>query len=179
MVKVGIDGKVLGSCHLLPLVAVITNRVTGRRKSAFVNDRVTMNLTSCLHHELVHYYFFYKGMGLDIIYPNSARQYFDTERLFVRFVYVAGSENFWETLFTPKIGPSFIGTMKLQCDVEVINRMLPTFGMKSRGKGARAVLSIGRHVDKTTQKSSIYLLICTAKDRAGSKYKVSSCLLVT
>lgn len=62
--------------------------------------------------------------------------------------------------------------MKLQCDVEVINRMLPTFGMKNRGKGARAVLSIGRHVDKTTQKSNVYLLICTAKDRAGSKYKV-------
>ncbi|XP_076156662.1 leucine-rich repeat protein 1 [Alosa pseudoharengus] len=62
--------------------------------------------------------------------------------------------------------------MKLQCDVEVINRMLPTYGMKGRGKGARAVLSIGRHVDKTTQRSSIYLLICTAKDRAGSKYKL-------
>lgn len=62
--------------------------------------------------------------------------------------------------------------MKLQCDVEVVNRMLPTFGMKSRGKGTRAVLSIGKHLDKTTQHSNIYLMICTAKDRAGSKYKV-------
>lgn len=63
--------------------------------------------------------------------------------------------------------------MKLQCDVEVVNRMLPTFGMKSRGKGARAVLSIGKHLDKTSQRSSVYMMICTAKDRAGSKYKVS------
>lgn len=63
--------------------------------------------------------------------------------------------------------------MKLQCDVEVVNRMLPTYGMKNRGKGARAVLSIGRHVDKTTQRHNIYLMICTAKDRTGSKYKVS------
>lgn len=62
--------------------------------------------------------------------------------------------------------------MKLQCDVEVVNRMLPTFGMKSRGKGTRAVLSIGKHLDKTSQRSNVYLLICTAKDRAGSKYKV-------
>lgn len=62
--------------------------------------------------------------------------------------------------------------MKLQCDVELVNRMLPTFGMKSRGKGTRAVLSIGKHLDKTTQRNNIYLMICTAKDRAGSKYKV-------
>lgn len=67
--------------------------------------------------------------------------------------------------------------MKLQCDVEVVNRMLPTFGMKSRGKGTRAVLSIGKHLDKTSQRSNVYLLICTAKDRAGSKYKVGSLLL--
>lgn len=62
--------------------------------------------------------------------------------------------------------------MKLQCDVEVVSRMLPTFGMKSRGKGARAVLSIGKHLDKASQRSSVYLLVCTAKDRAGSKYKL-------
>lgn len=62
--------------------------------------------------------------------------------------------------------------MKLQCDVEVVNRMLPTYGMKSRGKGTRAVLSIGKHLDKASQRGNVYLLICTAKDRAGSKYKV-------
>ncbi|KAI7804218.1 leucine-rich repeat protein 1 isoform X2 [Triplophysa rosa] len=56
--------------------------------------------------------------------------------------------------------------MKLQCDVEVINRMLPTFGMKNKGKSSRAVLSIGKHVD------SLCLLICTSKDRSGSKYKL-------
>ncbi|XP_062325406.1 leucine-rich repeat protein 1 [Osmerus eperlanus] len=61
--------------------------------------------------------------------------------------------------------------MKLQCDVEVVSRMLPTFGMKRKGKGVRAVLSIGKHVDKNTLRN-IYLMICTAKDRAGSKYKL-------
>ncbi|XP_066539047.1 leucine-rich repeat protein 1 [Hoplias malabaricus] len=62
--------------------------------------------------------------------------------------------------------------MKLQCDVEVVNRMLPTFGLRNKGKGTRAVLSIGKHVDKASQRSNVYLLICTAKDRAGSKYKL-------
>uniref|UniRef100_A0A672I9X2 Zgc:77287 n=1 Tax=Salarias fasciatus TaxID=181472 RepID=A0A672I9X2_SALFA len=51
--------------------------------------------------------------------------------------------------------------MKLQCDVEVVSRMLPS-----------AVLSIGKHLDKTSQRCQVYLMICTAKDRAGSKYKL-------
>ncbi|XP_056152215.1 leucine-rich repeat protein 1 isoform X2 [Lampris incognitus] len=62
----------------------------------------------------------------------------------------------------------FFAEMKLHCDVEVVNRMLPTFGMKNRGKGARAVLSLG----VVKPRSSIYMMICTAKDRAGSKYKL-------
>ncbi|XP_048830851.1 leucine-rich repeat protein 1 isoform X2 [Brienomyrus brachyistius] len=64
--------------------------------------------------------------------------------------------------------------MKLQCDVEVIHRMLPTYGLKNRGRGTRAVLSIGKHLDKTTRRNNIYLMICTQKDRAGSKYKADA-----
>ncbi|KAF6721851.1 Leucine-rich repeat protein 1 [Oryzias melastigma] len=64
--------------------------------------------------------------------------------------------------------------MKLQCDVEVVNRMLPSFGMKSRGKGTRAVLSIGKHMDKTAQRQGVFMMICTAKDRAGAKYKLKN-----
>uniref|UniRef100_UPI00398EE381 leucine-rich repeat protein 1 isoform X1 n=2 Tax=Pristiophorus japonicus TaxID=55135 RepID=UPI00398EE381 len=65
-------------------------------------------------------------------------------------------------------------TMKLQCEVEVINRMLPTFGMRNRGKGNRAVLSIGKHHDRNIKNNSatIHLLICTLKDKAGCKYKL-------
>ncbi|KAK7141807.1 hypothetical protein R3I94_011483 [Phoxinus phoxinus] len=61
--------------------------------------------------------------------------------------------------------------MKLQCDVEVVNRMLPTFGLKNKGKPSRAVLSIGKQ-DRSPQNHSLFLLICTAKDRSGSKYKL-------
>ncbi|KAG8449178.1 hypothetical protein GDO86_016016 [Hymenochirus boettgeri] len=61
--------------------------------------------------------------------------------------------------------------MKLQCEVEVINRMLPTFGMRNRGKGTRAVLSVGRQEGK---RGAIYLMICTLKDKAGSRYKLEN-----
>ncbi|XP_059815414.1 leucine-rich repeat protein 1 isoform X2 [Hypanus sabinus] len=65
-------------------------------------------------------------------------------------------------------------TMKLQCEVEVINRMLPTFGMRNRGKGNRAVLSIGKQNDRGIKNNSatIHLLICTIKDKSGCKYKL-------
>ncbi|XP_067310898.1 leucine-rich repeat protein 1 [Pseudorasbora parva] len=56
--------------------------------------------------------------------------------------------------------------MKLQCDVEVVNQMLPTCGLRNKGRSSRAVLSVGRHGD------SLCLLICTAKDRSGSRYKL-------
>ncbi|XP_075699401.1 leucine-rich repeat protein 1 [Rhinoderma darwinii] len=63
--------------------------------------------------------------------------------------------------------------MKLQCEVEVINRMLPTFGMRNRGRGTRAVLSVGRQEEKSSgQRGPIYLMICTIKDKAGSRYKL-------
>ncbi|XP_040267620.1 leucine-rich repeat protein 1 [Bufo bufo] len=63
--------------------------------------------------------------------------------------------------------------MKLQCEVEVINRMLPTFGMRNRGRGTRAVLSVGRQEEKGSgQRGPIYLMICTIKDKAGSRYKL-------
>ncbi|CAI9570488.1 unnamed protein product, partial [Staurois parvus] len=63
--------------------------------------------------------------------------------------------------------------MRLQCEVEVINRMLPTFGMRNRGKGTRAVLSVGRQEEKGSGlRGAIYLMICTLKDKAGSRYKL-------
>ncbi|XP_041070872.1 leucine-rich repeat protein 1 isoform X3 [Carcharodon carcharias] len=73
------------------------------------------------------------------------------------------------------VGDHFItDTMKLQCEVEVINRMLPTFGMRNRGRGNRAVLSIGKHHERNIKNNSatVHLLICTLKDKAGCKYKL-------
>ncbi|KAM4690632.1 leucine-rich repeat protein 1 [Rhinophrynus dorsalis] len=64
--------------------------------------------------------------------------------------------------------------MKLQCEVEVVNRELPSYGMRSRGKGTRAVLSVGRQDERQSggKCGPIYLMICTLRDKAGSRYKL-------
>ncbi|XP_028934952.1 leucine-rich repeat protein 1 [Ornithorhynchus anatinus] len=81
--------------------------------------------------------------------------------------------------------------MKLQCDVEVVNRQLPAFGLRNRGRGTRAVLSLGRHTDKGSPPlrpggcgrsgpggppggggGGVYLVICTLKDKVGARYKL-------
>lgn len=61
--------------------------------------------------------------------------------------------------------------MRLQCDVEVVNRALPSLGLRGHSRSRRAVLSIGKHADRSAPSSGLYLLICTARDRSGSKYK--------
>lgn len=77
---------------------------------------------------------------------------------------------------TPRRCGAAQGAMRLQCEVEVINRMLPTFGMRNRGKGTRAVLSVGRQEEEKVcgQRGPIYLMVCTLRDKAGSRYKVSA-----
>ncbi|XP_072485581.1 leucine-rich repeat protein 1 isoform X5 [Notamacropus eugenii] len=65
--------------------------------------------------------------------------------------------------------------MKLQCEVELVNRHLPTFGLRGRGKGTRAVLSLGRPSEKAlpqSQAGAAHLVIYTLKDKAGSRYKL-------
>ncbi|XP_052385917.1 leucine-rich repeat protein 1 [Carassius gibelio] len=62
--------------------------------------------------------------------------------------------------------------MRLQCDVEVVNRALPSLGLRRNGRSRRAVLSIGKHLDRNPSSSGLFLLICTAKDRSGVRYKL-------
>ncbi|XP_030418659.1 leucine-rich repeat protein 1 isoform X1 [Gopherus evgoodei] len=61
--------------------------------------------------------------------------------------------------------------MRLQCEVEVRSRLLPTCGLRGRAKGARALLSLGRRPDRPPG-HSVYLMVCTARDRAGARYKL-------
>ncbi|XP_050810671.1 leucine-rich repeat protein 1 isoform X2 [Gopherus flavomarginatus] len=61
--------------------------------------------------------------------------------------------------------------MRLQCEVEVRSRLLPTCGLRGRAKGARALLSLGRQPDRPPG-HSVYLMVCTARDRAGARYKL-------
>ncbi|XP_068948079.1 leucine-rich repeat protein 1 isoform X1 [Petaurus breviceps papuanus] len=64
--------------------------------------------------------------------------------------------------------------MKLQCEVELVNRHLPTFGLRGRGRGTRAVLALGRPSDPAlppSQAGAAHLVIYTLKDKAGSRYQ--------
>ncbi|NXU55580.1 LLR1 protein, partial [Turnix velox] len=61
--------------------------------------------------------------------------------------------------------------MRLQCEVEVVSRLLPTCGLRGRGRGTRALLSLGRPPGRAGG-GGVYLMVCTAKDRVGARYKV-------
>ncbi|XP_030854294.1 leucine-rich repeat protein 1-like [Strongylocentrotus purpuratus] len=60
--------------------------------------------------------------------------------------------------------------MRLPCDVEIQNRMLPSHGMIKRGRSIRASIVIGRRPLAGNSEGGIFLAICTAKDRDGAKY---------
>lgn len=60
--------------------------------------------------------------------------------------------------------------MRLQCDVEVVSRLLPTCGLRGRGRGTRALLSLGREPGRA--RGGVCLMVCTARNRPGVCYRV-------
>lgn len=69
--------------------------------------------------------------------------------------------------------------MRLPCEVEVRSCHLPTLGLKSRGKGVRAVVSLchpSRNEPEpgtsTGPSRGACLLISTMKDKQGTRYQV-------
>lgn len=66
--------------------------------------------------------------------------------------------------------------MRLNCEILIVNRVAPSLNMRNANKPTRASLAIGRketpkHVDENARKA-VFLLVCTAKERNGAKYKV-------
>ena len=64
--------------------------------------------------------------------------------------------------------------MRLTADVDIVNRLLPTFNIKSKSKVTRSQVSVGckPSVIGQTKKTEVFLMICSKQDRNGSKYKV-------
>uniref|UniRef100_A0A8C2VAN5 PIF1/LRR1 pleckstrin homology domain-containing protein n=1 Tax=Chinchilla lanigera TaxID=34839 RepID=A0A8C2VAN5_CHILA len=60
--------------------------------------------------------------------------------------------------------------MKLYCEVEVVSRHLPTLGLRNRGRGARAVLSLCQ--PRQGAPRAACLLVCTMKDKCGTRYEL-------
>ncbi len=61
--------------------------------------------------------------------------------------------------------------MRITCDVEVVNRLLPAFNLRGKNKATRSQLSVGRKPGADNE-GDIYLMICTKQDRNGAKYRV-------
>lgn len=72
------------------------------------------------------------------------------------------------------------GEMKLHCEVEVVSRHLPTLGLRNRGKGVRAVVSLCQLRPPARGEQSgphpACLLVSTLKDKRGTRYEVREAL---
>ena len=71
--------------------------------------------------------------------------------------------------------------MRLNCEVSIVNRLGPSFSMRNSSKPARASLAIGRKesskIAAGTAEKTVFLLVCTAKDKNGARYKVCTTLI--
>ncbi|XP_005343187.1 leucine-rich repeat protein 1 isoform X1 [Microtus ochrogaster] len=61
--------------------------------------------------------------------------------------------------------------MRLPCEVEVLSRHLPVLGLKSRGKGVRAVVSLCQ-APRAEPGGRACLLVSTMKDKRGTRYEL-------
>uniref|UniRef100_S4RJ70 Leucine rich repeat protein 1 n=1 Tax=Petromyzon marinus TaxID=7757 RepID=S4RJ70_PETMA len=83
--------------------------------------------------------------------------------------------------------------MRLQCDVETSSRLLPSCGLRGRGRGIWSALTIGARgggagsaaaggagggggdggdKDGRNAHGQLWLMVCSSKDKAGSRYKL-------
>lgn len=62
--------------------------------------------------------------------------------------------------------------MRITCSVDVVNRLLPAASLKKSGRALHTQLSIGKKPGGGSKDSPLFLMICTAKDRNGAKFKV-------
>jgi len=56
--------------------------------------------------------------------------------------------------------------MRLACDVELMDRSLAGLNVRKSSKPIRGQLSVGK------QDGSAHLMLCTSKDKTGTKFKV-------
>ena len=65
--------------------------------------------------------------------------------------------------------------MRLNCEISIVNRIATSHNVRNTSKPARASLAIGRKDSSKLADEkgrNVFLLVCTAKERNGTKYKV-------
>ena len=65
-------------------------------------------------------------------------------------------------------------SMRITCDVDIGNRLLPSFNMKGKSRAMRAQVSVGRKpgCNASSKDNDVYLMIITKQDKNGTKYRV-------
>lgn len=63
--------------------------------------------------------------------------------------------------------------MRIKCEMDLVNRILPSMNVKKGGKGCHTQLSIGRKPQSDNKEGVLFIMACTAKDRNGTKFQVS------
>lgn len=61
--------------------------------------------------------------------------------------------------------------MRLKCEVQVTNRLLPTLNIRKPARTTYTQVSIGKNPGSNS--GQLFLMLCTAQNRSGTKYLVS------
>ncbi|XP_014676737.1 PREDICTED: leucine-rich repeat protein 1-like [Priapulus caudatus] len=64
--------------------------------------------------------------------------------------------------------------MRLTCSLEIGNRILPSLNVAGKRTSARTQISIGRNPGSDSKDGTLFLMICTAQNRVGTKYKLKA-----
>ncbi|XP_013784058.1 leucine-rich repeat protein 1-like [Limulus polyphemus] len=64
--------------------------------------------------------------------------------------------------------------MRLNAEIEVLSRIVPSLNIKRKGKAMKATLVLSRklNVNSISNMSDVILIICTSQNPAGMKYKI-------
>lgn len=63
--------------------------------------------------------------------------------------------------------------MRINCEVQVSNRKCPSLNMSDGKRNSRSSLGLGRVPGSKADVSSLFIHLCTAQNKKGTKYKVS------
>lgn len=61
--------------------------------------------------------------------------------------------------------------------MDIINRLLPSMNVKKGGRSCHTQLSIGKKPQSDSKEGTLFLMVCTAQDKNGTKFQVGHVFL--
>ncbi|XP_048736879.1 leucine-rich repeat protein 1-like isoform X2 [Ostrea edulis] len=62
--------------------------------------------------------------------------------------------------------------MRIKCEMDIINRLLPSMNVKKGGRSCHTQLSIGKKPQSDSKEGTLFLMVCTAQDKNGTKFQI-------